>query len=197
MPDDEDNDVDLRDVEPDPEMLESATLGCIEMLRRKRICLYPRRHKRGGRGDIKDFWDCFDYLGDCDALIFCAPHHGKKEARARICYCVNSGDFDLIIDCRECVGVDGDWVTNWRHDLLFPNQADNLLVDRADPKQLMRPPEDQFWGHYVVLGMVRWKDNIHTIHKIHLLYLGLRGDFAWPYFLAPNRIQVARTITSP
>ncbi len=191
---DDDDGVDAKELMTPVEILESATLGCIETLRRKRVCFYSGPHLPVQPGDIVDFWQCLPCLDDCNALIFCAPHHGKEEARARIRYCVNSGDFDLIIDRHECVGVDEDWVMNWRHDLLFPNKADNLLVARPAPNaepQPTRPPDDRFWAHYVILKITGRND------KLHLLHLGLRGDHAWPYFLALHGIQVARTITNP
>jgi len=191
---DDDDDILGKDVMTPVEILESATVGCIEMLRRKRVCLFPGPHVPVQAGEITDFWPCLPALDGCNALIFCASHHGKEEARARIRHCVNGGDFDLIFDCHECVGVDDDWVFNWRHDLLFPQKSENLLFGRPVPNaepQPTRPPDHHFWAHYVVLRIIGRGD------KLHLLYLGLRGNHAWPYFLAPHGIQVARTITSP
>jgi hypothetical protein len=176
------------------EILESATVGCIEMLRRRRVCLYPGPHIPARPGDLSDFWECLPFLGNCNALIFCACHHGKEEARAKIKYFVRGGNFDLLLHHDECVGVDDDWVFNWRHDLLFPQKSENLLL--APPKlnaepQPTRPPDSQFWAHYVVLSIVGREE------KLHLLYLGLRGDYAWVYFLSPHGIRVSRLIAIP
>jgi hypothetical protein len=176
------------------EILESATLGCIEMLRRRRVCFYPGPHMPPRPGDLTDFWQCLPCLCNCNALIFCAPNHGKEHARVRIRQCVNGGDFDLTIDRHGCVGVDDDWGMNWGHSLLFPQKSENLLVAPSEPNgdpQPTRPPDSQFWGHYVVLSMIGQAD------KLHLLYLGLRGDYAWPYFLSPHGIRISRLIAIP
>ena len=191
---DDDDDVDLRDVEPDPKMLESATLGCIETLRRKRVCLYPGPHVPVQPNDFTDFGQCVPYLGDCNALIFCAPFDNKADARTRIQHYVGGGDPALVFDRDECVGLDHDYDWIWRDELLFPNKSDCLLVARTAPNaepQPTRPPDHRFWAHYVVLRIIGRDD------KLHLLYLGLRGDHAWPYFLAPHGIRVARMITNP
>jgi hypothetical protein len=193
---DDDEDVDIwKEVMTPPEILESITLGCIETLRRSRVCFFPGPHQPVGPGDLTDFGQCLPYLSDCNALIFCAPHHGKEEARARIQHYVYGGAFDLIFDRNGCVGtdpVDNAWV--WKDDLLFPHKTDNLLVGRPVPNaepQPTRPPDSQFWAHYSVLDMIGRDE------KLHLLHLGLRGDHAWLYFLAPHGIHVARMIADP
>lgn len=191
MPDDN-HDVDPKELMTPVELMDAAALGCIETLRRKRVCFYPGPHVPVQPGDIVDFGQCVPYLGECNALVFCAPHHGKAEAKASIRHYVGGGDPALVIDPNECVGTDHDWV--WKDELLFPHQTDNLLVVRPTPNtepQLTKPSDDRFWGHYIILSITGRND------KLHLLHLGLQGDHAWLYFLAPHGIQVARTITSP
>lgn len=193
MPDDEDDDIDAwKDVAPAPELLDSATLGCIETLRRKRVCLYPGPHLPVQPGDLTDFGQCLGYLGNCNALIFCAPHHGKEEARAKVQHYLHGGDPALVFDVHECVGTDDDWIR--KDDLLFPGKAENLLISppvgNAEPEEA-RPPGYQFWAHYVVLSIVGCED------KLHVLQIGLRGGHAWLYFLQAHGIRVARTIANP
>lgn len=188
---DGDHDDDWKDVMTDPEVLESAALGCIESLRRKRVCFYPGPHVPPQPGEITEFGRCVPYLGDCNALIFCAPHHSKKEAHERVQHYLAGGDPGIEFDLHECV-TDFDFI--WKDELLFPHKNDNLLVSYpaldAEP-QPTRPPDDRFWAHYVVLSIIGRDD------KLNLLHLGLRGDHAWLYFLAPHGIRVARMIANP
>jgi len=190
MPDDDDdNDVLGKDVMTPVEILESATLGCLEMLRRKRVCLFPGPHVPVQAGEIADFAQCLRYLGDCNALIFCAPHLDKKLAQGKVQHYVGGGDPALVFDLNECVGMDHDWIGN--ADLLFPQKTENRLIARPAPgaeAQPTRPSDDRFWAHYVILSIIGRND------KLHLLHLGLCGDHAWPYFLQPNRIEVVRVI---
>jgi hypothetical protein len=98
----------------------------------------------------------------------------------------------MVFDRDECVGLDHDWI--WKDDLLFPQEADNLLV--AGPEfhpgpRPTRPPDSQFWGHFVVLKFVGRHE------KLHLRHLGIGGEAAWVYFLQPNNFLVARTMTNP
>lgn len=177
---DDDHDADLiKDVGNTPiELLDTAALGCIETLRRKRVCFYPGPHFPAQPNDFTDFAQCVPYLGDCNALIFCAPFDNKADARARIQHYVGGGDPILVVDPNECIGTDHDWV--WKNELLFPHQTDNLLVVRPAPNtepELKRPLDDRFWAHYVVLKIVGRDD------KLHLLHLGLRvttlGCISW------------------
>jgi len=191
---DDDHDVDPKEVMTPVELLESVTLGCIETLRRKRVCLYPGPHLPVQPNDFTNFGQCVPYLGDCNALIFCAPFDSKADARARIQHYAGGGDPALVLDRDECVGLDHEYDWIWRDDLLFPNKSDHLLVARPAPDaepQATRPPDDRFWGHYVILKITGRHD------KLYLLHLGLRGDHAWPYFLAPHGIGIARMIANP
>lgn len=193
--DDPDDEIDAwKDVVTPPEMMDSATLGIIEMLRRRRVCFFPGPGLPDGPGDLADFYQCLPFLGDCDALIFCCPGHDKEWTHARIHRVVYGGDFDHIFDRHGSVGTGHG--ESWIHhdELLFPQKSEELLVARAEPNvepQLTRPPDSQFWAHFAILSM------IGRAEKLHLLHIGLRGDHAWVYFLQPHGIRAARMITNP
>ena len=89
---DDDHDVDPKELMTPVELMDAAVLGCIETLRRKRVCFYPGPHTPVQPGDIVDFGQCVPYLGECNALVFCAPHHGKAEAKASIRHYVGGGE---------------------------------------------------------------------------------------------------------
>jgi len=199
---DDDHDEDWKDVEPNRE---KVTHDLIEILRRVGVCLFPGPRQPAADGDIKDFGESLPYVGDCGALIFCAPGHDKNWAHARIQYYVNSGDFDLTLNRGECVGVDGDWIVS---DVLFPNKSQNLLIAPNDDvlfphrsQELLvapndeppptKPPDHQFWARYVALNIIGRGE------KLHVLHIGLHGDYIWPYFLAPHGIRAERIITNP
>jgi hypothetical protein len=51
----DDDDVHGKDLMTPVELLHAATLGCIEMLRRKQVCFYPGSPQPVGPGAIGDF----------------------------------------------------------------------------------------------------------------------------------------------
>ncbi|MGA2862960.1 MAG: hypothetical protein ABSF95_00565 [Verrucomicrobiota bacterium] len=179
---------------PPPELDEARTLGCIETLRRKRVCLYPGPQRPPYDAGITDFSHCLRYLGDSNALIFCAPNRGKEAVREDIEHYAGGGNRGLVFNRDECVGLPPGDILIWEDDLLFPTKKENLLVWHFKPDaepQATRPPDDRFWAHYVILKIEG------RAQKLHLLHLGLRGDHAWLYFLQPHGIPVARLISSP
>jgi hypothetical protein len=185
---DDDKDVDYKALMTPTEVLDSVALGCIETLRRKRVCFYPGTDTPPQPDGINDFGQCVPFLGDCNALIFCDPHHDKTHARARIQFYLGGGDPALEFDHFESI-TDYDFI--WRDELLFPQKADSLLICRPEGNagpQLMRPAESRFWGHYAVLKIVGHQE------KLHLLHLGLCGTDALLYFLSPHGIRVTRNI---
>ena len=185
------DDFDPKELNTPPEILECTAVGCIEILRRKRVCFYPGPHTLPQPGEITDFGQCVPYMGNCDALIFCAPHHGKESACATVQHYLGGGDPALTFDPDECV-TEFDFIPN--ADLIFPNRAENLLAEQllADgAPRLSRPEDKQFWALYVILSIVGRNE------KLHLMYLGLRGYHAWLYFFGPHGIKVARAIASP
>jgi len=187
-----DDDLRPKDFNTPVEILTATTLGCIEVLRRKRVCLYPGPHDPLRAGDIIDFGQCLPYLGDCDALIFCAPHREKQTAVNTLQHYLDGGAPGVAFDTDQCVGIYTELI--WDDDLLFPRKGDNLLVVQPQPNaqpQPMRPPDKRFWAHSVILKIEG------RAEKLHLLQLGLRGEHAWPYFLEPHGIQVARVIAHP
>ncbi|MGO8677730.1 MAG: hypothetical protein ACLQVX_17880 [Limisphaerales bacterium] len=191
-----DGNVDMKDLDPPEceEVLEARTLGWIETLRRKRVCLFP-----GGdlplhdqRTDA-DFARCLPFIGDCNALIFCEPHRSKNEVLGDIVqYAGGEGGVfnDDPFDRGASLGIKKDLIE--QDGLWFPNGHEDLLVWRpqlhADPVP-SRPPESRFWAHYAILKPEG------RAEKIHLLHLGLRGDHAWVYFIQPLGIRVARLIS--
>ena len=198
----DDDIVNAKDLEPDGEKL---THNLIETLRCKRVCLFPGPRLPIGPRDFEDFGECLPYVGDCGALIFCAPGHDKEWAQAKIQYYVNSGDFDLAFDRNKCVGVENDWLVS---DLFFPLRDQKLLIARNDevlfprrsqellvaPKrepQPTKPPDHQFWARYIELSIFGREDSLHVLH------IGLCGDDTWLYFMIPHGIEAARIITTP
>jgi hypothetical protein len=188
MPDDDRN-IDFKELMSPVEVLNMVALGCIETLRRKQVCFYPGAHIPPQPDDIADFGQCLGLIGDCNALIFCDPHHDKAHARARIQFYMNGGDPALEFDHFESI-TDYDFI--WQDALLFPTKADKLLIGwpNGEP-EIMRPPDSQFWAHYVILKIVDRDE------KLHVLHLGLGGQHAWGYFLMPYGIKVARMIENP
>ncbi len=204
-----DDNVDMNDLDPpEPqEVREVRTIGWIETLRRKRVCLFPGADISPLGAHYTDFVSCLPYLGDCNALIFCEPHDSKEAVRACINkYAGRSRDENghaindvalhdvafngVKFNCGASVGIENDLIE--QDELCFPTQQENLLVWRpqanADP-QSMRPPDSRFWAHYAILELKERHE------KIHLLHLGLRGDHAWLYFIQPLGIRVARLIS--
>jgi hypothetical protein len=188
----DDDDAKGRDLNTPVEILAATTLGCIEALRRKRVCLFPGPHRPLLGGDISDFGHCLPLLEDCNALIFCAPHQDKQTAVNTLQHYLGGGDHRVAFDADECAGIHSPLI--WDDNLLFPRKGENLLVVPPRPNGqtlASKPPDKRFWAHYVILSIVG------RAEKLHLLQLGLRGEDAWPYFLGPNGIQVARVIADP
>lgn len=174
------------------EILTATTLGFIETLRRKRVCLFPGPHHPVRGGDITDFGQCLPCLDGCNALIFCAPHHGKEAAIATLQHYLAGAGPGVAFDSDQCVGIHSNLI--WDENLLFPRKGEKLLVVQPQPDagpQAARPPDENFWAHYAILRIVGHAE------KFHLLQLGLRGEHAWSYFLEPHGIGVARVIENP
>lgn len=174
-----------------PEILTATTLGWIEVLRRKRVCFYPGPRLRVRAGDIVTFAQCMPFLADCNALIFCAPHFTKEEARNVLGHLLGHGGPEVTFNLDECVGTSSDLI--WDESLLFPHKGHNLLVQPqpdGEPKAI-KPPDEAFWAHYFILSIVE------RAEKLHLLQLGLTGEHAVLYFLQPNGIMVERMIAKP
>ncbi len=196
-----DGNVDMKDLDrPEcKEVLEARTLGWVETLRRKRVCLFP-----GGdlplhdqRTDA-DFARCLPFIGDCNALIFCEPHRSKEAVIGDIVQYAGGGKAQnghvfggVAFNRGETVGIES--VLIEQDALCFPTQQENHLVWRlqsdAEP-QPTRPPDGKFWAHYAIVKL-EGRDE-----KIHLVHLGLPADHAWIYFIQPLGIRVARLISN-
>jgi len=176
------------------EIRDACDLGWIGTLRRKRVCLFPGPEHPTHEGGITDFAHCLAYLGDSNALIFCAPHHAEEGARAAIDHYAGGGNPAVVFNLDDCLGLHHHVDLICNQELMFPAQQENLLTWRSDPNdnvQTTRPPDRRFWAHYSILSIRGLNE------KLHLLHLGLRGDHAWLYFLQPNGIRVHRMISDP
>lgn len=186
--------VDPPDLDTPIEIQHAYTLGWIETLRRKRLCWFPGPQRPPHDAGITDFTHCLPFLGDCNALIFCAPHHGKETVRDEIEHYTRGGDTNLVFNLDECIGNERYENLIEFDDLLFPTKHLKLLVSRPEPNAepvATRPPDDRFWAHYAILSIAGRNE------KLHLLHLGLRGDHAWPYFFQANGLRVDRVISDP
>ena len=188
-----DDELDPHELDTPVEILTATTLGWVEVLRRKRICLYPGPRLPVRPGDIVTFAQCLPHLGDADALIFCAPHFSKQEARNVLedILAGGGGGPGVTFNLDECVGTSSDLI--WDEGLLFPRKSENLLLQpqpNGEP-QPTRPPDEAFWAHYFILSI------IGHVEKLHVLHLGLAGEHAWPYFLQPNGLVAKRVIARP
>lgn len=178
--------------EDDHKALIRQTQKLIKRLKTGKVCLYPGPQNPPHDVGITEFVECLPFLGDCNMLIFCYPHHNKESAQAEIQHYTGGGDPSLLFNLDKCEGLKTDLILE--DDLMSRTKQKELLVCRAAPNtepKTTRPLDGRFWARYVILS-IQGRNK-----KLHLLYLGLRGDHAWPYFLAPNGIHVDRIISNP
>jgi hypothetical protein len=177
----DDDDIDVKGLDP-------HELHFIGELRKKRVCLFPRFTRRPHDVHITDFSHCLPFMGDCNALIFCAPRCGRKKAREDIRRYTAGANPALVFDLPKCQGLDDSLISDNHY--IFERQQDNLLVWPPDANAA-KPDDGQFWADFVILKIEGWRE------ELHLLHLGLRGDHAWLYFLQPHFIRLHRLIAKP